>query len=271
MTLHRALPVSLRVPYSVGGTTSSADYTDLAPAPKEGLLFPAGETRKEITLSLLEGADKLGKTLVLTLGELSEIDLLRADGTGPKAPFLKAEALLSLSPDGAAHTLTVANPDPGTITGGICDRTPQVRDKLLEATGGSACGQVTPGQLASVTLLDLTRTGMHTLQAQDFNGLSSLTGLSLGENRLTTLPEGIFTGLSSLERLAMAGNALSSLPEGVFGELSRLTWLDLGSNALTALPEGIFSGLANLETLWMNGNSLTELPEAVFRDPVWSI
>ncbi len=266
VTLHRALPVSLRVPYSVGGTTSSADYTDLAPAPKEGLLFPAGETRKEITLSLLEGADKLGKTLVLTLGELSEIDLLRADGTGPKAPFLKAEALLSLSPDGAAHTLTVANPDPGTITGGICDRTPQVRDKLLEATGGSACGQVTPGQLASVTLLDLTRTGMHTLQAQDFNGLSSLTGLSLGENRLTTLPEGIFTGLSSLERLAMAGNALSSLPEGVFGELSRLTWLDLSSNALTALPEGIFSGLANLETLWLNGNALTELPEAVFRD-----
>ena len=266
VTLHRALPVSLRVPYSVGGTTSSADYTDLAPAPKEGLLFPAGETRKEITLSLLEGADKLGKTLVLTLGKLSEIDLLRADGTGPKAPFLKAEALLSLSPDGAAHTLTVANPDPGTITGGICDRTPQVRDKLLEATGGSACGQVTPGQLASVTLLDLTRTGMHTLQAQDFNGLSSLTGLSLGENRLTTLPEGIFTGLSSLERLEMPGNALNTLPEGVFGELSRLTWLDLGSNALTALPERIFSGLVSLETLWMNGNSLTELPEAVFRD-----
>ena len=266
VTLHRALPVSLQVPYSVGGTATAADYTDLAPAPEEGLLFLAGETRKEITLSLLEGADKLGKTLVLTLGELSEIDLLRADGTGPKAPFLKSEALLSLSPDGAAHTLTVANPDPGTITGGICDRTPQVRDKLLEATGGSACGQVTPGQLASVTLLDLTRTGIHTLQAQDFNGLSFLTGLSLGENRLTTLPEGIFTGLSSLERLEMAGNALSSLPEGVFRELSRLTWLDLGSNALTALPEGIFSRLANLETLWMNGNSLTELPEAVFQD-----
>ena len=266
VALHRALPVSLRVPYAVGGTASSADYSDLSPAPEEGLLFPAGETRRQIALTLLAGADKLGKTLVLTLGGLSEIDLLRADGTGPKAPFLKAEALLSLSPDGAAHTLTVANPDPGTITGGICDRSPQVRDKLLEATGGSACGQVTPGQLASVTLLDLTRTGIHTLQAQDFNGLSSLTGLSLGENRLTTLPEGIFTGLSSLERLEMAGNALSSLPEGVFGELSRLTWLDLGSNALTALPEGIFSGLANLETLWMNGNSLTELPEAVFQD-----
>ena len=266
VTLHRALPVSLRVPYSVGGTASSTDYSNLSPAPEEGLLFPAGETSKEITLSLLEGADKLGKTLVLTLGELSEIDLLRAEGTRPKATFLKAEALLSLSPEGAAHTLTVANPDPGSTPGGICDRTPQVRDKLLEATGVTACGQVTPGQLAGVTLLDLRRTGIHDLQARDFNGLSSLTGLILGENRLTILPEDTFTGLSSLERLEMPENALSTLPEKVFSELSSLTWLDLGSNALTALPEGIFSGLANLETLWMNGNSLTELPEAVFQD-----
>ena len=264
VTLHRPLPVAVRLPYAVGGTASSADYADLSPAPEEGLLFPAGETRRQISLTILAGADKLGKTLVLTLGGLSEIRLRRSDGTGPDAPFLPAETLLSLSPDGATHTLTVSNP--GSTTGGICDRTPQVRDKLLEATGVSACGQVTPGQLASVTLLNLRRTGIHALQAQDFNGLSSLTGLSLGENRLTTLPVGIFTGLSSLERLEMPGNALSTLPEGVFAELSSLTWLDLGSNALSALPEGIFSGLANLETLWMNGNSLTELPEAVFQE-----
>ena len=222
MTLHRPLPVAVRLPYAVGGTASSADYADLSPAPEEGLLFPAGETRRQISLTILAGADKLGKTLVLTLGGLSEIRLRRSDGSGPDAPFLPAETLLSLSPDGAAHTLTVANPDPGSTTGGICDRTPQVRDKLLEATGVSACGQVTPGQLASVTLLDLRRTGIHALQAQDFNGLSSLTGLILEENRLTTLPEDIFSGLSSLERLEMPGNALSTLPEEVFGELSSM-------------------------------------------------
>ena len=49
VTLHRALPVSLQVPYAVGGSATAADYTDLSPAPEEGLLFPAGETRKEIT------------------------------------------------------------------------------------------------------------------------------------------------------------------------------------------------------------------------------
>ena len=221
VTLHRPLPVAVRLPYAVGGTASSADYADLSPAPEEGLLFPAGETRRQISLTILAGADKLGKTLVLTLGGLSEIRLRRSDGSGPDAPFLPAETLLSLSPDGAAHTLTVANPDPGSTTGGICDRTPQVRDKLLEATGVTACGQVSPGQLSAVTLLDLRRTGIHDLQAQDFNGLSSLTGVSLGENRLTTLPEGIFTGLSNLERLEMPGNALSSLPEGVFGRIEQ--------------------------------------------------
>ena len=266
VTLHRALPVSLRVPFLVDGNASTADYADLSPSPEEGLLFAAGEIRKEITLSLLEGAGNEGKTIVLPLGQTSEIELFRSDGTGPKAPFLKAETLLSISPDGANHTLTVPNLDPGSTPSGVCDRTPQVRDKLLEATGVSACGQFTPAQLASVTRLDLRHTEIHALRAHDFNGLSSLRRLSLGANRMTTLPEEIFSGLSSLERLEMPGNALSTLPERVFSKLSSLTWLDLGGNALTALPEGIFSGLGSLETLWLNGNSLIEVPEAVFRD-----
>ena len=264
VTLHRPLPVAVRLPYSLGGTATSADYADLSPNPDEGLLFPAGETRRQISLNILSGADRLGETLVLTLGELSRIRLRRSDGMEPDAPFLQAEALLSLSSEGATHTLTVA--DPGSITGGICDRTPQVRDKLVEITGESGCGQVTSGQLAAVTLIDLRRAGIHTLQAQDFDGLISLMSLSLGENRLATLPEGIFGGLDSLQRLEMPGNTLSTLREGVFSQLSSLTWLDLRNNGLTALPEGILSGLANLETLWLNGNSLTELPEDTFRD-----
>ena len=47
---------------------------------------------------------------MLTLGQTSEIDLLRSDGTGPKAPFLKAETLLSGSPDQATHTITLTGP-----------------------------------------------------------------------------------------------------------------------------------------------------------------
>ncbi len=263
-TLHRPLPVAVRLPYSLGGTATSADHADLSPNPAEGLLFPAGETRRQISLSIPAGAGRLGRTLVFTLGDLREIRLRRSDGMEPDAPFLSAETLLSLSSEGVVHTLTIA--DPGSITGGVCDRTPQVRARLMEASGESSCGQITSGQLAAVTQLDLRRSGIHTLEAQDFSGLSSLTSLSLGENRLATLPEGIFSDLGSLERLEMPGNALGTLPEGVFSPLSSLTWLDLGGNALTALPEEIFSGLPNLETLWLNGNRLAELHDAVFRD-----
>ena len=266
VTLHRPLPVAVRLPYSLGGTATTADFADLSPDPEEGLLFPAGETRQQISLNILAGNDRLGQTLVITLGELSNIRLRRSDGTGPDARFLSSETLLSLSPEGSTHTLTVGNPDPGSITGGICDRTPQVRDKLTEATGESACGQVTAGQLAAVTHLDLRRTGIHALQVRDFNGLTSLTSLNLQDNLLATLPEGTFSGLTSLERLEMSGNSLSTLREDVFSGLSSLTWLDLRSNALTVLPEGVFSGLGTLGTLWLNGNSLTELPETVFRD-----
>jgi len=266
VTLHRPLPVAVRIPFSVSGTATTDDYADLSPVPRHGLLFRAGETRRQISLTISAGADKAGKTLVLKLGGLSEIRLRRSAGTGRDAPYLPAKVLLSPYPEGATHTLTFATPDPGSITGGICDRSPQVRVKLLEATGESACGRVTPSQLAAVTLLDLRRTGIHALEAQDFIGLSSLTSLNLGENRLATLPDGIFAGLSNLERLEMPGNALNTLPEDVFSGLGSLTGLDLRSNALTALPEGIFSGLPNLETLWLNGNSLIELPESAFQD-----
>ena len=82
--MNRALPVSLRVPYAMGGTATVDDYTDLSPAPSDGLLFSAGETVRAITLTLSEGSRAVGKTLTVTLGESSEIKVRRSDGTGPR-------------------------------------------------------------------------------------------------------------------------------------------------------------------------------------------
>ena len=79
VTLSRALSLALFVPYTVSGT--SDDYSG-------ELLFLAGETGKEITLTLSDRPSEV------TLGEFSEIGLRRSDGTGPDAPYLKAESLL---------------------------------------------------------------------------------------------------------------------------------------------------------------------------------
>ena len=192
VVLSRASPVAVRIPFSVGGTATPDDYTGLAPDPDSGLLFLAGETKKEIVFSLLKTEESLRKTVVLTLGELSRIGLRQSDGTGPDAPFLSPESLLNRSEDYAVHTVTISSP---SASADVCNRTPQVRDKLAEAAGASSCEKVTMGHLAGVTRLDLSEAGITELEPGDFSGLSSLEVLWLHNNSLRELPEGVFDEL----------------------------------------------------------------------------
>ena len=113
VTLSRALPVAVRVPYSVGFGEASGGYTNLSPAPDAGLLFPAGETQGEISLTLLQDAAAQGeRSLVLTLGKATEIQLRQSGGEGPDAPDLKSDSLVVRSDDRAVHSVTVADVDP---------------------------------------------------------------------------------------------------------------------------------------------------------------
>ena len=159
---------------------------------------------------------------------------------------------------------------------GICDRTPQVRDEILDKVGiesqragetaPEGCADVTAAHLALVRSLWLVRANLTVLQEHDFRGLISLNGIVLIENPLlTTLPEGIFRGLDKLDELFFVQNSLTTLPEGVFQGLENLTAMILEDNSLTELPEGIFRGLSRLERLDFSGNSLSALPEGVFR------
>ena len=149
----------------------------------------------------------------------------------------------------------------------VCDRTPQVRDAITAAGGfaGDAadCAAV---NAARVTSLDISWSGLTSLRADDFAGLTSLGSLDLSGNyRLAALPEGAFAGLTSLGSLDLSRNGLAALPEGAFdGLTSRLGSLDLSRNGLAALPEGIFDSLTGLRYLWLNNNELAALPEGTF-------
>ena len=285
-TLSRALPVAVRVPYSIGGDAIPDDYMDLSPSPSDGLLFPAGETSKAITFTLTsrENAETRGETIVLTLGELDEIRLRRSDGTGSDAPYLKGEILLRPYYMGRSHTVTVST----SAEAGVCNRTTQVRDALMAASGASLCEQVSAQDLSGVKELNLADSGITELQAHDFAGLGNLQKLNLGSNPLSVLPagifdglanltvlnltdatpdnlpRGIFNGLASLEELYLGHNALTVLPAGVFGGLGSLTVLNLEANALTSLTRGAFDGLSSLQSLHLGFNSLTRLGEEVF-------
>ena len=248
VTLNPGLPVAVRVPYRLGGTATEDDYANLSPHPNTGLLFLAGETFKEITFTLAEDSDSREETITLTLGELSSMGLRRSDGIGPDAPYLMAETLLDRPDQASVHTVTVSS---SGESANVCDRTPQVRDKLTELAGRSRCEDVTAGHLARVTVLDLSHSDIVWLQDDDFEGLSQLSRLNLSHNYLKTLPEEIFRGLNALEKLFIHQNKLIKLPEGVFNGLSSLRALWLQDNSMGGLfrqlPGGIFDDV--LDTL----------------------
>ena len=109
VNLGRSLPVAIRVPYTISGTATAADYKNLQP--RGALLFLAGETSKEIVFTLLEDTDTTAETFLLTLGKLGGVKVRKSDGTAPNAK-LKAHALLNL-PQQRVHTVTVTTDGQG--------------------------------------------------------------------------------------------------------------------------------------------------------------
>ena len=257
----RVLPVAFRVPYSVEWTATTDDDAELPPLPDGELLFRPGRIPEDIVFTLSQDANSPGKTIEVTLGELSRIRLSRSDGTGPDAPHLSAESLLSRPEEGAVHTVTIVDAVPADV----CDRTPQVRDALVEAIPEvSDCADVTTAHLTGVGNLNFWGAGITTLRENDFSGLTSLEFLSLNSNSLRSLPEGVFSELGSLKRLWLWDNPLEALPESVFQGLDSLQRLILSRSQLHSLPEKVFRGLNNLDALWLDGNSLSSLPYGVF-------
>ena len=155
---------------------------------------------------------------------------------------------------------------PATPRSGVCGRTEQVREAILNETGVSDCADVTTAQLAEVFYSSLYGRSIKSLQPGDFSGLTALETLELDGNELTSLPDGVFSGLTALNTLYLYGNELSSLPARVFSDLTALNELRLDGNELSSLPAGVFSGLTALNTLYLDYNELSSLPARVFSD-----
>ena len=149
-------------------------------------------------------------------------------------------------------------------TGGICDRTQQVRDAILALLPHvSECANVTDTDLSRIySGLDLESSGITTLQAGDFEGLSRLGSLKLSRNSLSELPDGVFDDLTDLDVLYLDINHLSALPDDVFDNLTKLGYLNLGNNGLGELPAGVFDNLSNLEHLYLGFRWEHNIPDA---------
>ena len=196
----------------------------------------------------------------------AESEIFRVSGDAPAPPTVELgelPALPGLPTWIIPHNgyVLVKPPDPPlTVSGGICDRTPQVRDAIVAAIlGVNSCLAVTGEHLAGITRLDLSVTPIHDVskaiigspQAGDFAGLTSLTYLNLEGNRLSSLPNDIFSDLSSLTELNLNWGFWTAIPTNALSDLSTLTRLDIayGSGHLITITDNAFSGLSLLETL----------------------
>ena len=197
-------------------------------------------------------------------------------------------AVLTVTPEGAgAVTVSVdsaAFPDAGTshagiqagvgesltleaAASGICDRTAQVRDAILEMLPDTSdCALVTETDLRSIDRLWLREKEITSLKSGDFSGLSNLQLLHLANNELSALPDGIFDNLTSLQSLYLFNNRnrLSELPDGIFDDLTGLEVLHLFGIGIRGLPDDIFDNLSGLRSLRLGANWISELPDGVF-------
>lgn len=171
----------------------------------------------------------------------------------------------------------------------VCDRSPQVRDAIVSATG-LACDAISEFDLMEVSALDLSRKEITALDAGDFTGLSKLVELDLSGNRLSTIPEqGFkdlvdltklnlgFTGLThvpvqirgmrSLRNLSLRGNSIQTIDKESFKGLSRLRYLDLRGNQITDLADGFLSDLESLGYLYLVDNQLTDVRKEMWQGP----
>ena len=148
----------------------------------------------------------------------------------------------------------------------VCDRTPQIRDEIVQRAGKSACDMVTVDDLIQINQIEVDRQGITSLQPRDFSGLDNLQGLNLLGNSLTVLPSGVFDGLSNLRHLDLGTNDLTAVPSGVFDDLVQVQHLHLNDNALTTLPSGVFNSLRNVLHIDLRNNALTTLPAGIFNN-----
>ena len=161
----------------------------------------------------------------------------------------------------AAQTGHKVDGSDDALSGGICERSPQLRDKLVDLVKAndsnvSNCSQVTTTHLAALPgVLDLRNAGIATLRQGDFAHLGGTGNLRLQGNDLTALPAGVFEGLDdTLTRFSLFDNDLQTMAPGVFDTLTGLSHLSLDKNDIVSLPPRIFEKLTGLVHLDLRSN-----------------
>ena len=137
---------------------------------------------------------------------------------------------------------------------GVCQRTQQVRDAIVTASGVATCSDVTLRHIREITSLDLSNSSISSLSVGDFDGLVRLKTLDLSNNSLSSLPDGLFDGLYLLELLRLDNNQLDAVSARDFDGLLRLKKLTLHGNGNEVLPDAVFGDFSPFAGMGRDGS-----------------
>ncbi len=201
----------------------------------------------------------------------------------------------------AAYKLGAAIRGAGAIAEGVCDRTPEVRDAILEGIEMDDCAAprdeslreipfllVTSGENSSGWREDAEILPPAICDAESIHSPRATSGWTLpgatdpcaepsdpshdihppraraATSGATTLKPKDFAGLDNLFLLAIVDTEIETLPPEIFSGLGSLFQLALVRNRLATLPAGIFDDQSSLYSLVLQSNQLTDLPDGVF-------
>ncbi|GLH05821.1 Toll-like receptor Tollo [Gryllus bimaculatus] len=137
--------------------------------------------------------------------------------------------------------------------------------KLLDLShnGLTLTGEHFP-ELPQLTILDLERNAITTLERELFNKLPRLSQLYLQHNRISTINYGAFVGNRALLRLNLSFNYLHSMDSDTMKPLGGLKALSLKANPFDYIPRSLLQPLANLSSLNLEGIEMEQLDLQIF-------
>ena len=175
---------------------------------------------------------------------------IHRNDTHPLCPCRPAHIIHAKAP---GHTVV----ETGLV--GICSRTPEVQNAIIETLGIASCRVITIPELYRIReLYDSNTISAETFKPGDFAGLVNLRKLSLRME--SPPPAGLFAGLSRLQTLEVGWRSdvrSHRLEEGVFSELTGLESLNISverreshsSDYYLTITAGALEGLDNLRHL----------------------
>ena len=157
------------------------------------------------------------------------------------------------------------------LTGGVCDRTWGVRNRLVTLVADADdCSEVTNQHLAGLSSLFVDGSGntgpVASVAKRDFAGLDALTTLSLTNHDITGLADNAFDHIEdTLTRVRLEDNAIRRATGDALKDMANLDIVEMADSGLSHIEAGFF-GAANLTQLELQGNDLTALPDALFEN-----